>query len=195
MSRADSAIRATEACDCESRLVTGWWWPGVWASCHAFPGQAVLRCPGGRRARQSWQSPCRSGREMARCGAVIDVSSPVIQVVTSGVDLPAVVAAISGGVVGLAGIIFGARQARRTIGAEDERAVLADKRQIYSKYHASLDDVFTIANILRTEHGPDRPKYLSELQSSSVVMFNGTSDVMLTAPQVSLAGRGQSPRR
>jgi len=142
----------------------------------------VLRCPGGRRARQSWQSPCRSGREMARCGAVIDVSSPIIQVVNSGVDLPAVVAAISGGVVGLAGVIFGARQARRTIGAEDERAVLADKRQIYSKYHASLDDVFTIANILRTEHGPDRPKYLSELQSSSVVMFNATSDVRLTAP-------------
>ena len=69
-----------------------------------------------------------------------------------------------------------------TINADDERAVLADKRQIYSKYHASLDDVFTIANILRTEHGPDRPKYLSELQAASVTMFNATSDVRLTAP-------------
>lgn len=35
-----------------------------------------------------------------------DLISPVVQVVTSGMDWPAIVAAISGGVVGLAGIIF-----------------------------------------------------------------------------------------
>jgi hypothetical protein len=113
---------------------------------------------------------------------VTDLASPVIQVVTSGTDWPAVVAAISGGVVGLAGIIFAWRQSKMTIRADDERAELAEKRQIYSKYQASLDDVFTIANILRTEHGPDRPKYLSELQAANVVMFNATSDVRLTAP-------------
>jgi hypothetical protein len=113
---------------------------------------------------------------------VTELASPVVQVVTGGTDWAAIAAAISGGVVGLAGIIFGAHQASRTIGAEDERAVLTDKRQIYSKYHASLDDVFTIANMLRTEDGPDRPKYLSELRSSSVVMFDATSDVLLTAP-------------
>jgi len=113
---------------------------------------------------------------------VTEVSSAVVQVVTSGVDWPAVVAAISGGVVGLAGIIFAWRQSKMTIRADDERVELADKRQIYSKYQASLDDVFTVANILRTEHGPDRPKYLSNLQGANVAMFNATSDVRLAAP-------------
>jgi len=37
---------------------------------------------------------------------VIELASAVVQVVTSGVDWPAVAAAISGGVVGLADIIF-----------------------------------------------------------------------------------------
>jgi hypothetical protein len=113
---------------------------------------------------------------------VTDLASPVVQVVTSGTDWPAIVAAISGGVVALAGIIFAWRQSKMTITADDQRAVLADKRQIYSKYQATLDDVFTVANILRTEHGPDRPKYLSDLQTAGVAMFNATSDVRLTAP-------------
>jgi len=112
---------------------------------------------------------------------VTDLASPIVQVI-SGTDWAAIAAAISGGVVGLAGIIFASRQSSKTINADDERAILADKRQIYSKYHASLDDVFTIADILRTEHGPDRPKYLSELQAANVAMFNATSDVRLTAP-------------
>jgi hypothetical protein len=120
---------------------------------------------------------------MAGCDPVIEVASPLIQVVTSGTDWPAMWAAISGGVVGLAGIVFAWRQSKMTISADDERAILADKRQIYSKYHASLDEVFTIANILRTEHGPDRPKYLSGLQAASVTMFNTTSDVRLAAPE------------
>lgn len=84
--------------------------------------------------------------------------------------------------VGLAGVGFAWRQLKMTINADSKRAIMADKRQVYSKYHASLDDVFTAANILRTEHGPDRPKYLSELQMASVIMFNATSDVRLTAP-------------
>jgi hypothetical protein len=112
---------------------------------------------------------------------VTDLASPVIQVVTSGTDWPAVAAAISGGIVGLAGIVFAWRQSKMIIRAEDQRAELAEKRQINSKYQASLDDVFTVANILRTEDGPDRPKYLSELQTANMAMFNATSDVRLTA--------------
>lgn len=113
-----------------------------------------------------------------------DLASPVIQVVTTGTDWPAIVAAISGGVVGLAGIIFAARQSNRTIHADDQRADRAEKRQIYAKYQATLDDIFTFANILRTEDGPDRPKYLSELQAACVAMYNATSDLRLIAPAV-----------
>ena len=111
-----------------------------------------------------------------------DLATPVVQVVTSGTDWPAVVAAISGGVVGLAGIIFAWRQSRMTIRADDQRAELAEKRQIYSKYQASLDDVFTIADILRNEHDQDRPKYLSRLQATTTAMYNATSDLRLVAP-------------
>jgi hypothetical protein len=122
---------------------------------------------------------------------VTDLASTIVQVVTSGVDWPAVVAAIAGSVVGLAGISFAWRQSKMTISADDERATLADKRQIYSKYQATLDDVFTAANILRTEHGPDRPTYLSNLQVANVAMFNATSDVRLTAP-AGIASRARS---
>jgi hypothetical protein len=52
---------------------------------------------------------------------VIEVASAVVQVVTSGTDWPATAAAISGGVVGLAGIIFAWHQSGRTISAEDAR--------------------------------------------------------------------------
>jgi hypothetical protein len=114
-----------------------------------------------------------------------------VQVVTSGVDWPAIVAAISGGVVGLAGIAFAWLQSKMTTRADDQRAQLADKRDIYSKYQATLDDVFTVANILRTEHGPDRPKYLSDLHAANAAMFNATSDVRLSAP-AGIASRARS---
>jgi hypothetical protein len=37
-------------------------WPGVWANCHAFPGEAVPRCPGGRACALV---ACSSGTDAA----------------------------------------------------------------------------------------------------------------------------------
>lgn len=95
---------------------------------------------------------------------MIEVASAVVQVVTSGTDWPATATAISasesakcwrgaGGAVGLAGIVFGARQSsRRTIGAEDQRARLAEKRRIYANF------LTTCAEFVETT--------ISELQAS-----------------------------
>ena len=72
--------------------------------------------------------------------------SAVVQVVTSGVDWPAVVAAISGGIVGLAGIFAAWRQSSRASYAEDARARL-DRR--FSAYADFLDKARSFRNALR----------------------------------------------
>lgn len=86
--------------------------------------------------------------------------SPVVQVVTGGTDWPAIVAAISTGVVGLAGIggtFWQGKRARetassdlkvsldatttnldRSIDAENRPAWLTEKRRIYAAYQAAL---------------------------------------------------------
>ena len=86
---------------------------------------------------------------------MIDVIAPVVQVVTSGVDWPAIAAAIATGVVGIAGIVGTSWQGKRaregqskdlrasidaaaenlklSIGAETERARLTEKRRIYAQ--------------------------------------------------------------
>jgi hypothetical protein len=70
---------------------------------------------------------------------VTDLASAVVQVVTSGVDWPGVAAAISGGVVGLAGIIATVRQASRSISAQNARAMLDEKRRTYTHYLSAID--------------------------------------------------------
>ena len=84
-----------------------------------------------------------------------DLASPVIQVVTSGVDWPAVVAGISGGVVGLAGITFAWRQSRMTIRADDRRVELAEKRRIYANCLAALQHAAD-AGVMRDDPPSER---------------------------------------
>lgn len=89
--------------------------------------------------------------------------SPVVQVVTSGTDWPAIVAGITTGVVGVAGIggtLWQGKRARQAaskdlkvsldaasvnlltgINADMERGRLADKRKIYANYQAAVDQL------------------------------------------------------
>ena len=69
---------------------------------------------------------------------MIEAAFAPVQLVTTGVDWTAVTAAIVGGVVGLAGIVFAWRQSKMTISAEDQRIKLAEKRRIYANCLAAL---------------------------------------------------------
>jgi hypothetical protein len=64
---------------------------------------------------------------------MLDVASPVIQVVTTGTGWPAMAAVTSSGIVGLAGIGAAIWQARRTWSHEDERGNHAEKQRIYAR--------------------------------------------------------------
>jgi hypothetical protein len=88
---------------------------------------------------------------MAGWIAVIEQASPVIQVVTGGTDWPAIVAAISGGVVGVAGIIFAWRQSSRSISADDQRARLAEKRRIYAHFLAACSELVRASGMVDAE--------------------------------------------
>jgi hypothetical protein len=57
---------------------------------------------------------------------------------TSGADWPAVVAAISGGVVGLAGVIFAWRQSNQPSAPRTSAPMWADQYRIYANYLAAL---------------------------------------------------------
>src|SRR5438552_300981 len=61
----------------------------------------------------------------------MEALSPIVQAATTGTDWPAIAAAVSTGVVGLAGIVATFLSGKRTINAEDARARLAQKRQMY----------------------------------------------------------------
>jgi hypothetical protein len=65
--------------------------------------------------------------------------TPVVQVVASGTDWPAIVASIATGVVGLAGIIATYLQGNRASRAEDRRAEIAEKRRIYAQCQNALN--------------------------------------------------------
>jgi hypothetical protein len=103
-------------------------------------------------------------------GIVRESASAVVQVVTSGVDWPAVVAAISGGIVGLAGIFVAWRQSNRTIDAEDARAKLAEKRRIYASCLDALTHAFKgakLRNLVTESEGVD-PKDAAKVLEAAV---------------------------
>jgi hypothetical protein len=104
------------------------------------------------------------------------VISPVVQVVSTGTDWPAIVAAISTGVVGLAGIGGTLWSGKRSITAEDRRAQLAEKRRIYAAYRAALNDFVVSSSNHNTES--DRSHY-SDVRAT---FFNTTAEVVLIAP-------------
>jgi len=117
---------------------------------------------------------------------VTDLASPVVQVVTSGVDWPAVAAAIAGGVVGLAGIIFAWRQSKMTISAEDARTTLAEKRRIYANYLAAIAQyqrLSAIAGDDDTEDAFQELKQAQELEQARMaarLAFQDTAPASLT---------------
>jgi uncharacterized protein YbjT (DUF2867 family) len=108
----------------------------------------------------------------------MEAISPVVQVVTGGTDWPAIVAAISTGVVGLAGIGGTLWSGKSSINAQDRRAELAQKRHIYGAYHAAINSYYillTSSEDLNIEPGSSR------LASAKTAIFNAGGEVSLIA--------------
>jgi hypothetical protein len=105
--------------------------------------------------------------------------SPVVQVVTTGTDWPAIVAAISTGVVGIAGIVATFLSGKRRINAENERARLAEKRRIYAAFMAAVDSLYVI-----TIHADDDNTQLDSARynDARTALYRATSELRLVAP-------------
>jgi hypothetical protein len=120
--------------------------------------------------------------------SVLDAIPSVVRLVAIGsVSWPAIVAAISGGVVGLAGIGSTIWVATRSIGAEDKRVRLAEKRQVYARCQASIERMIgaAISERANRQHSPKsdrRPNLEAEVDSASEVMLAAMSELRLLAP-------------
>jgi hypothetical protein len=121
----------------------------------------------------------------------MELTSPVIQVVTTGTDWPAIVAAISGGVVGPAGIAFGARQASHSISAEDKRARLTEKCRIYANCLSMLelgsDAAFKVREHGDTPQSDEHRNAVQEFDRAKRIFMSAIREVDLIAP-IEVAG-------
>jgi len=111
---------------------------------------------------------------------MLEVLSPVVQVVTAGPDWPAIAAGIAAGVVGLAGIGGTIWAGRISINADYQRARLADKRRIYAAYLAAIYDFYAVVRSgrdLTTEPGR------SKLEKATKLIFDTECEVSLIAPK------------
>src|ERR1022692_2920925 len=116
------------------------------------------------------------------------MTTPVVQVVTSGVSWPAIVAAISGGVVGLAGIGSTIWVATRSISAENSRVRLAEKRRTYARFLTACNE--TIQARMKSDGHPlagsastERWAAVSEYGAAIAAVLASASEVRLIAPE------------
>jgi hypothetical protein len=115
------------------------------------------------------------------------VTAPVVQVVTSGVDWPAIVAAISGGMVGLTGISASIWTVRRGIRAEDSRADRAEKRRVYAHFLTCASGMIAPAVDYRAAYQPGtspekRASADARLDEMRDALFNANAELRLLAP-------------
>jgi len=129
------------------------------------------------------------------------MQNAVVQVVTAGPDWPAIVAGISTGVVGLAGIAGTLWQGKRSteaaskdlkasldatadnlklgIQAENERARLAEKRKVYANYHGAISRFFAERKFTASSGAGSTPPYSDE---SLAAVYRTWSEASMVAP-------------
>lgn len=116
---------------------------------------------------------------------MLEAASPVIQVVTTGVDWPAIAAVISTGVVGVAGIGATLWQARRNWSHEDERAMRAEKIRIYA---SCLGDLYKCLEAARhwesAQDSPERKNAVREYGTALTKAVNSLSVLALRGPEL-----------
>ena len=107
------------------------------------------------------------------------ITGSTVEVVTTGTDWPAIVAAISTGVVGLAGIGGTIWSGTRRINTESERVRLAEKRRIYAAYHTALDRLW--ATWISAEDIENIQALRSFLRDADTTAASAASEVGLIA--------------
>ena len=100
------------------------------------------------------------------------MAGPVIQVVSGGTNWTAVVAAISGGLVGLAGIGATVWASVRTSRAENKREHLAEKRRVYINCLAAVYEMYRVS---RMPDGPEKAAAYEIAGTALVMAVNAVS--------------------
>jgi hypothetical protein len=141
---------------------------------------------------------------------MLNVTSPIIQVITTGTDWPAIAAAGATAVAAVAGIWGTAWQARRAreaashdlrqnieataenlrrgIDAENKRALIAERRRLYAEFLASVDTLMPITLNYRYIKeqgisGEERDKAFDDLTEAEGVMMKTSMEARLIAPR------------
>lgn len=123
------------------------------------------------------------------------LTSPAITVITTGTDWPAIVAGISTGIVGIAGILGTVWQGKRAGDAEKENFIRSEKVKAYATMQRILGDIILAAVNVRsayevTDSSSNRREEVNNkfdevraaaLQSLSVVRIIGNEKVSSSA--------------
>jgi hypothetical protein len=127
---------------------------------------------------------------------MLRVTPTVIQVVTSGVDWPAIVAGISAGVAAVAGIGATFWQAKRGWGHEDKNVRIAEKRRVYVRcltaYSAVWQAVLYNISFKGTEQGKEAFQELRHAVKESSNVFSELQ--LIASSDVSFAGNAMQAR-
>jgi hypothetical protein len=75
-----------------------------------------------------------------------------------------------------------ARNLQLSIGAENRRAMLADKRRTYASFHTSLDRIMILAGEQVPASKPEIDRHMSKLDKALTTMYSAASEVVLIAP-------------
>lgn len=103
------------------------------------------------------------------------MSSPIVEVVTNGIDWPAIVAGISGGVLGLAGI--GSTVWQISTGRRREEAHLKreEKRRVYANCITKLNDAMHSAINQQVDHNSTNIQKHMESLAECLAIFHEVS--------------------
>jgi hypothetical protein len=116
----------------------------------------------------------------------MEAITPVVQVVTTGTDWPAIVAAIATGVVGLAGIVATFLSGKRSINAENKRVRLNEKRRIYATCLTAVNELLmAVGNYTISVQQRDNARIgtdFHKMEEVRTTSLNVISEVQLIAP-------------
>jgi len=105
----------------------------------------------------------------------------MVQVVTTGTDWAALAAAISGGLVGLAGVGATIWVALKNIRTQESSATLAEKRRVYARYLDTMAEVIATSTADKLNSAERNEKLGAALNAVSVLLLIAPNELGLLA--------------